>query len=222
MPVCLTEINGTTVLERLAICLYRSGFKRLVVITGHYEQQLRNFFNRKSYGLKIEYIFNSHFDTTKNIYSLWLARNEIQEGFLLIDGNIVFEPELLKDFIYPDKIAVSRRLPWMKGRTVTMDSQNRLVSITNSDETTSGHLLYKAVQIYCLSQESWRSIVTRLEGYVAARRVKDFYEGVLNGMISNGTLCLECIEFDCNSWYAVDTLKDLRNADRLFSEIETL
>ena len=122
IPKCLTEINGRPILERLISCLREQGFKRLVVVVGHLEQCIRKFLDDCAGDLVIEYVRNPLYRTTNNIYSLWLAGSEIQESFLLIESDLIFEASLLDGLLIPDKIAVSRILPWMNGTTIAMDS----------------------------------------------------------------------------------------------------
>jgi len=38
---------------------------------------------------------------------------------------------------------------------------------------------------------------------------------VFKQMIEDGNLSLDCVFFDKNRWYEVDTLDDLRNAERM-------
>ena len=71
--------------------------------------------------LKIDYIINPIYKTTNNIYSLWLTQEVIQESFLLIESDLIFDASLLSDLLYPNKIAISQMLPWMNGTTVTFE-----------------------------------------------------------------------------------------------------
>ena len=82
MPKCLTEVHGRSILERLVSCLRAQGFKRLVFVVGHLEDCIRSFLELHAADLTIDYVSNPLFATTNNIYSLWLARNQLKEPFL--------------------------------------------------------------------------------------------------------------------------------------------
>lgn len=43
-----------------------------------------------------------------------------------------------------------------------------------------------------------------------------YYESVFAEMIAEGDLSFEAVFFDDQRWYEVDTLEDLREAERLF------
>jgi choline kinase len=76
--------------------------------------------------MEIVYVNSPLYKTTNNIYSLWLARKVINEPFLLIESDIVFDSEMLKDMLQPDRIAVAKLQPGMDGTTVTIDNQQKV------------------------------------------------------------------------------------------------
>ena len=125
-PKCLTLVNETSILERLIKSLNQNRFKRLVVVTCHMEDCIRNFLETRAGNLTIEYVFSPLYQTTINIYSLWMARNIINEPFLLIESDLVFDPSLLKEMLYPDRIAIAKMKPWLNGSTVTLNASNSI------------------------------------------------------------------------------------------------
>ena len=51
-PKCLTEVNGTTILERLVYGLRQQGFRRLVVVEGYRGNCIREFLADHAAGLR--------------------------------------------------------------------------------------------------------------------------------------------------------------------------
>ncbi len=123
---CRVLVNEISILERLVDTLCIHNFKRLVIVVGHQENSIRDFLGTRAGGMTITYITSLVYKTTNNIYSLWLARKEIDEPFLLIESDLVFEPGMLKDMLQPDRIAVSKLQPWMNGTTVTINSHHKI------------------------------------------------------------------------------------------------
>ena len=114
-PKCLTVVNGRSILERMVSSLDKQGFKRLVVITGYMEEHIRAFLGDRVGGIEIDYVFSPLYKTTNNIYSLWMARDVIDEPFLLLESDLVFDESLLGGMLHPGRIAVARMQPWMDG-----------------------------------------------------------------------------------------------------------
>ncbi len=50
-----------------------------------------------------------------------MAREIINEPFILVESDLVFDITLLDDMIFTDRIAIAHIQPWMKGTTVTIN-----------------------------------------------------------------------------------------------------
>ena len=217
MPKCLTVVNEVPILERLVDCLNQQGFKRLVVVTGHLENRIQEFLGNRASDMIIEYIHSPLYKTTNNIYSLWMAREFVNEPFLLIESDLVFHASLLDELLYPDRIAVSRMQPWMNGSTVTLDQFDQVDAFHNGAPYPADEIRYKTVNIYSLSLSSWHGISERLDQYISAGRVSDFYEIVFAEMVADRRLSLQAVHFDDKPWYEIDTIADIAEAEKLFS-----
>lgn len=215
-PKCLTLVNETSILERLIKSLNQNGFKRLVVVTGHLEDCIRNFLETRAGNIKIEYVFSPLYKTTNNIYSLWMARNIINEPFLLIESDLVFDPSLLKEMLYPDRIAIARMTSCLNGSTVTLNSANTVDAFHSDAKNNSKQTRYKTVNIYSLSVSSWHRVIEKLDQYILAGRVNDYYEAVFRQMVTEKSLSFQAVFFDHKPWYEIDTIKDLASAEKLF------
>ena len=215
MPKCLTKIDGRPLLERLVACLRDQGFKRLLVVLGHLEEHIRSFLDDCAGELTVEYVHNPLYRTTNNIYSLWLAGAELNESFLLMESDLIFDASLIEGLLHPDRIAVSRMLPWMNGTTITMDCTGHVASFRNGRAALASDDEYKTVNLYSFSRSTWRRIFSRLDRTITDGRLNEYYEVVLKEMVAEGSLSLECVVFDSDYWYEVDTMGDLLGAERM-------
>ncbi len=218
-PKCLTEVGGVPILERLVNALNDHGFERLIVVVGYLEHRIRAFLEGCRGPLAVDYVVNARYRTTNNLYSLWLAREAIRQPFLLLESDLLFDAHLLKLLQQPDRMAVSPLRSWMNGTTVSIDRLQRvrrfhLPGMVRHPPPNS--VEYKTVNMYSLSLSSWARIVRRLTHHVVSGRVSDYYESVFAEMVADGSLHLEPVFFDPDSWYEVDTVDDLHRAERLF------
>ncbi len=215
-PKCLTLVNETSILERLIKSLNQHGFKRLIVVTGHLEECIRNFLKTRAGNIKIEYVFSPLYKTTNNIYSLWMARKIINEPFMLIESDLVFDPSLLTEMLYPDRIAIARMKPWLNGSTVTLNPSGNVDAFHCDAKSRLDEIRYKTVNIYSLSVSSWYRVIEKLNRYILADRVNDYYEVVFRQMVAEKSLSLQAVHFDHKPWYEIDTMEDLASAEKLF------
>jgi choline kinase len=214
-PKCLTEVGGKPILGSLVENLRSQGIKRLVVVTGYLDHCIQEFLLKKASGMQVDYVFNPLYQTTNNIYSLWLAREVLQEPFVLIESDLIFEKNMLKEMLVPDRIAVSNILPWMNGTTVDLNPQAG-VNAFHVNNDAHNERRYKTVNIYSLSLHSWQKVIMRLDSYITADRVGEYYEAVFADMVADGTLQFNAVFFDKDRWYEVDNIQDLAQAEKLF------
>ncbi|MES0326731.1 MAG: phosphocholine cytidylyltransferase family protein [Gammaproteobacteria bacterium] len=217
-PKCLTEVGGEPILGRLIENLRSQGIKRLVVVTGYLDHCVRKFLEENAADFQLDYVFNPVYKTTNNIYSLWLARQMIDEPFILIESDLVFEPSLLDGMMTADKIAISNVLPWMNGTMVEVNQQ-KTVTAFHVKHNVNDARQYKTVNIYSFSLQSWNKVVVQLDNYIANELVNEYYETVFADMVADGCLQLDAVFFDENKWYEIDTLIDLNQAELMFPRI---
>jgi choline kinase len=221
-PKCLTLVNGVSILERLVDSLQLHGFKRLIVVTGFMASHIRNFLQDQVGDIKIEYVFSPLYETTNNIFSLWMARKFVDEPFLLVESDLVFDESLLEDMLYPDRIAVARMQPWMNGTCVTIDDQQRVKSFLLGNASALGQTKYKTVNIYSVSLSSWGRVERQLDRRIANGQVQDYYEVVFSDLVASGGLYFDAVSFDHKAWYEIDTMDDLAIAEQQFAPTKSV
>jgi choline kinase len=215
-PKCLTIVSGVSILERLVSNLSQHGFKRLVVVTGYLGNCIKDFLGTQIGDIAIDYIFSPLYETTNNIYSLWMAREIINEPFLLLESDLVFDESLLKSMLYPNKIAVAKMQPWMDGTCVTINQSQQVNAFFKDNKAPLTVNSYKTVNIYCISLSSWHCIVEKLDQHISDGKTNDYYEIIFAEMIADGNLSFDMVSFDSKPWYEIDNIEDLAKAEKLF------
>ncbi len=221
LPKCLVSVSGVPILERLVRALDAHGFERLVIVTGYKAEMIRDYLGECFGGITVEYIVSPLFATTNTIYSLWLARQLIDESLLLVESDVVFDEQLLTPLLRPDRIAVSRQLPWMSGATVTLDASGNVSAFyppppgaPDQHCTDADHFM--AVNITSLARDTWAEVCERLDRHVAAGETGFLHETVFEEMTADGSMTLAAVIFPSERWYEVDTATDLVAAELVF------
>jgi len=96
-PKCLLKIGERSLLQRSIDAMKMNGISDFVIVTGYLHEQIEEFV-RQQYGNTIEvtFIHNDVFDSTNNIYSLWLARPEVDgKDFLLLDSDLLYDSRII-------------------------------------------------------------------------------------------------------------------------------
>jgi len=93
-PKCLLRIGGRTLVERQIDALDAAGIRDIVVVVGCQAELVR-----RNCGHRVNYIENSRFAQTNSLYSLWLARPLLTNGFVVMNCDVLFHPQLLVDLL---------------------------------------------------------------------------------------------------------------------------
>jgi L-glutamine-phosphate cytidylyltransferase len=93
-PKCLVKVGGLTLVERQIRTLRHAGIDQIVVVVGCQADHVR-----RACGHGITYVENSRYAQTNSMYSLWLARPLLFEGFVVLNCDVLFHPVLLDDLL---------------------------------------------------------------------------------------------------------------------------
>jgi L-glutamine-phosphate cytidylyltransferase len=101
-PKCLTPIGGQPILRYQLAALRRCGVTDIVVVVGYLSDRIRDYVDSS-----VTLVENRDYASTNSSYSLWLARNHMRHGFIHLNSDLLFEPELLRALLAsPDENAV--------------------------------------------------------------------------------------------------------------------
>jgi choline kinase len=93
-PKCLMRLGGTSMLERQIQALRGAGIDEIAVVVGHGADRVR-----RVAGGAVHYVENARFAQTNSLYSLWLARPLLLDGFVVLNCDVLFHPQLLTDLL---------------------------------------------------------------------------------------------------------------------------
>lgn len=93
-PKCLVEVGGLTLLQRQIESLKNVNIDGIVIVVGFGAESIR-----EECGDTVSFVENERFAETSSLYSLWLAREHLTDGFIVLNCDVLFHPQLLADLI---------------------------------------------------------------------------------------------------------------------------
>jgi choline kinase len=107
LPKCLARIGHATLLEHQIAALRDAGITDITVVAGYRFEDVR-----RTCGARIGLVHNARFASTNSLYSLWLARDLLADGFVVLNCDVLFHPQLLEDLLtarYEDALLMAAR-----------------------------------------------------------------------------------------------------------------
>ena len=108
MPKCLVTLDGETLLSRNIRLLRNAGVDEVVVVVGCAADTVR----RTCHG--VEFVENARFAQTNSLYSLWLSRELLGDGFVVMNCDVLVHPQLVTDLLtarHDDALLIAYRDP---------------------------------------------------------------------------------------------------------------
>ena len=94
-PKCMTEISGTeTILSRQLKCLFDCGVTDVVMTTGYFDTVLVDYCHSLGLPMNFTFVNNPLYAETNYIYSIYCAREFLDDDIVLMHGDLVFENEV--------------------------------------------------------------------------------------------------------------------------------
>ena len=102
VPKCCLMLEGTTLLGHQIDALMANGIDDIVVVTG-YAHRVVDEVVRKFHKPSIRTLYNPFFALSDNLGTSWVARSEMKQPFLLINGDTLFEASTLSQLLSGDR-----------------------------------------------------------------------------------------------------------------------
>ena len=99
----LTKIYGLPLIERVILTARRVGVDEFVVVTGYNGKKVRKYLDKikKKRGVKITHVINEEWDK-ENGLSVLKAREYLEDKFLLLMGDHLYEEDILRSLMAQD------------------------------------------------------------------------------------------------------------------------
>jgi len=94
-PKCLLNIEGRTIIEWQIGELAKGGIDQVAVVTGYLADRVEQLLARRYDPRRVRVIYNPTYSWADNLFSCWVARYEMSQEFVLLNGDTLFEAAVL-------------------------------------------------------------------------------------------------------------------------------
>mgnify|MGYP005767825949 CR=1 FL=1 len=223
---CMVTVNGVRLIDRLLrqLVSVSNPLHRIVIVIGYEGKKLKEYLGNSYQHIPLEYVENPIYNKTNNIYSLFLAKEELAyDDTLLVESDLIFEDGVFEKVLsnpFPNLAVVAKYESWMDGTMVVLDGENNIVTFVPKSAFSYNDVerYYKTANIYKFSRDfSVTKYIPFLEAYSKAMGTNEYYESVLRVLSMLDKTGLKGLPIDNMKWYEIDDVQDLDIAETLFA-----
>jgi len=97
-PKYMLKICEKSILEKQLENLQKANLKKeeVIVVTGYLSEKMESFCGKLGC---IQSLFNPFYEVSGIALTLWIAKEELKEGFLFLYGDVLFEPRIIQELL---------------------------------------------------------------------------------------------------------------------------
>lgn len=212
-PKCLLEVGGKTLLQRTVDAMISAGVKEFVVVTGYRENMIREFLTIHYSLCTIHYIDNPDYEHNNNIFSLWLAMQQLHGSeVLLMDSDILCDPEAVRRVARKTNPALAMQQHELgeEEMKIVVDEAGRITEISKT--CSPADAIGESVGIEKMTPAYTEAIYQELRKMILDEgQIDIFYERAFERLIPQGHT-FEVVDTTDLFSYELDTPEDLEKA----------
>ena len=217
-PKCMTEIApNETILSRQLRQLAGSNIRDVVITTGAFSGVLAAYCDGLNLPLDITFVYNPDFATTNYIYSIYRARDILDDDLILMHGDIVFENEAFDRVMSAEgscmAVSSTAPVPEKDFKAVLCDGEVMKVGVSFFNNVVAAQPLYK------LRREAWKLWLNKIIAFCESGQKNVYAENALNELA--GACHIAALDMGSLLCAEIDNPADLAVVSAKLKEVES-
>lgn len=208
-PKCMVQVNGRTILDYQLDALAQAGLTDVTIVIGYRGDTIRD-----HVGWRCRFIVNEAFETTDNMYSLWLARDLVAgEAFVFCNSDVIVEASMIRDLVncpHSSAMLVDTEKE-LSTRETNLVIENGWVTEYHRDiplDRANAQGLFTVK----LGAEGSRLLFERIDEFVRGDSLNYHPSRAFDAVLP--TVPVAPIDANGRPWFEIDTLEDLADCRR--------
>lgn len=205
--------DGETIFHRQIRLLSAEGIRDFIITTGPFEEQLKA--EAADFPeLNFTFVRNAIYDRTNYIYSMYLAREHMQDDLVFLHGDLVFDRKLVRDVLAcsdanTGTVNFAKALPEKDFKARVVDGKILEVSIHIFDDN-----CFAFQPFYKMDKATAAAWIAKVEEFIEKGENKCYAENALNEIFAS----LNVRAFSYEGYY-IDEIDNLDDYARVMEEI---
>lgn len=217
-PKCMTEISThETILSRQLKLIADAGIEEVVMTTGYYDGVLVKYCQSLDLPIHFTFVNNPIYDQTNYIYSIYCAKEYLDDDIILMHGDLVFEGEVFEKVVASSvscmTVSSTLPLPEKDFKAQVVDGMVMKVGVDIFNEAMEAQALYH------LKRDDWKVWLDKILEFCENDNRKVYAENALNEL--NGAANIHALDVENLLCSEIDNPEDLAVVSAKLKEIES-
>lgn len=214
IPKTLVKINGKPILGNILDALIAINASPIVIIVGYKAQKIIDFCIKNYPKTIFHFIFNPEYATKNPTYSMYLAKEHMNEDLIMLNCDVIFDKEILFDLVkQPNSIIVVDEQKKQYSPKVIING-GKIVEINDNIPLE----LVGGTSLDILKLLKNEAIIFK-NGLVELIEIKNQIKSrneLITDLIKHKHMTIFAYNVSGKKWQEIDNLDDLKKAEELF------
>lgn len=223
-PKCLLPVAGKPVIAWQIDALLANGIGEIVIVAGFQIGKVEALIAERYHDqANIRILFNPFYEVADNLASCWIARNEMQAGFLLLNGDTLLGDDLLPGLLHTQTAPINLCIDFKAefdedDMKVQLGPQNQVRQV--SKKLSAGETDAESIGLIRFSEEGARLFREAVEqGLREPEKLGSWYLAIISALAGQGMV--NGYSVAGSRWCEIDFIQDLQKAEKHFACKET-
>ena len=211
-PKCLLDIGGTSIISNQIKHFKNVGINRIFIVTGYNSELIHSYLNDD-----FTFLHNTEYANTNNLYSVWSAKDSLDDDFICVYGDLLFHKEILDSCIQNNSdicLVIEKNI---RSETMKVRIENNLIVEVNkniSEDLADGNFIgmakFKKSMIPVLFNE--------ISLLVENGNLNSYYTSAIESLIQKNKK-INFVETNNLPWMDIDEEHELAEAKEIYQNM---
>jgi len=216
VPKCMVPVNEVPLIERLVNQLNTSGKDiKINIVLGYKSGAVIHHFRNSN----INFILNDVYETTNNMYSLYLATQSIANlsDMVVINADCIYDDEIVKKCLNSKQSCILADPAFFNEEAMKIEVEENTVKGISKAYLKSENT-FISIDMYRFIGNESHKMITYVEEVVKSGDLNSWTEVAIDAIVKNDYINMKPLFIDSYRWYEIDNHADLAIACKLFSK----
>jgi len=211
-PKCLLDIGGTTIINNQIKHFKNVGINKIFIVTGYNSELLHSYLNHD-----FTFLHNTEYANTNNLYSVWTAKDSLDDDFICVYGDLLFHKEILDNCIQNNSdicLVIEKNV---RSETMKVRIENNLIVEVNkniSEDLADGNFIGMAKFKKSVIPALFNEISLLIEN----DNLNSYYTSAIESLIQKNKK-INFVETNNLPWMDIDEEHELAEAKKIYQNM---